>query len=381
MPRVAACAPTSSVRRADPEHAVPPSWLEVSGPMRCRGWIEEGSSLRPARRATAGAALMAAALVASASWTAPAQAQTPASGGAATPATTPAGSAAAPAPAGSTAQATARYEAGVQAAKQGRWPEAYAAFLEAWQVKQHPQIAANLGRAALMTGKPREAAERLTYFLREARDVSAEDRAKVEELLANARKQIGVLTLSVSREGAELLVDGASVGKAPVSGEIFVDPGRRVVEARVPGQPTARVEVEVAAGSTQHVGLWLVEAEAPRGPVAPTAPVVKEEGSGGARAYLVGAGIAATVAGVGAGVALGVAANSSATMRDDRPEEWERWEGERWVLSNASFWSFVAAGAIGAGTLGYVLLAPRSKGDAAVRVEARGTGVSVRGAW
>ena len=338
------------------------------------------------------------------------------------------------APADAAAQATARYEAGVLASKQGRWPAAYAAFRDAWRLKEHPQIAAGLGRAALNTGRPREAAERLAYFLREAGRLAPQHRKEVEDLLAEARKQVGTLTLSASRAGAELAVDGAPVGKAPIAREVFVDPGRRVIEARLPGLEPARVEVEVKAGSAQHVGLWLVElpcapgatpgaapapaaipAPAPAMPEAPQpAPEPSSESGEGSTSALVpsvaplvgapapgppeplenswarlrtailGGGLTATAVTGVVGVTLALGSLGKASARDEQlgdQEAYARLEGERVAMANAAFWSFVAVGTLGAGTLGFALLAPKAGDERGVRVEARGTGMMVRGTW
>lgn len=311
-----------------------------------------GLATTSARLARGGRAILAAALLASAARTSPARAEPPTD---------------------MASQAAARYEEGMTAARAERWPEAYAAFRAAWEIKQHPQIAANLGRAALKAGHPREAAERLSDFLREGRDISKEDRARGEELLAEARKQIGALTLGVNRPGAKLFLDGVAVEPAP-GGEVFVDPGPHTVEARAPGAPAVRTEVEVKAGSTQHVGLWLLEAPAP-------APAVPERSRTTLREHLIGAGIAGTIVAVGAGTALAVGSQMKAGDRNADPEGWARHEGERVALANASFWCFLAAGALGAGTLGAVLLAPRTGSDVGLRLEARGPGVVVRGSW
>lgn len=288
------------------------------------------------------------------------------------------------------ARMTARYEAGLEAAKKERWEDAYGAFLDAWRAREHPQIAANLGRAALKTGRPREAAERLTYFLREAKEISPEDRAQTERMLAEARTQVGTLMLRVNRVGVELALDGVVLGKAPIGGEVFVDPGQRMVEARAPGQAPARVEVEVRAGSTHHVGLWLPEAGGPeKGAAQPRE--AKEQGAAGIAALrgpILGAGIAATVVAAGLGTGLALGSLSKAAEREEVPydtapnqQSHDRLDGERRALANGAFWSFVVAGALGAGTLGFALLAPKAGDERAVRVEARATGLVVKGKW
>src|SRR5262249_22124873 len=76
--------------------------------------------------------------------------------------------------------AVRHYEDGVAAVKLSRWAKAYDSFLAAWKLKQHFQIAVNLGHAELKLGKYRDAAEHLTYFLQEASEVTPEERKDAE---------------------------------------------------------------------------------------------------------------------------------------------------------------------------------------------------------
>ena len=106
---------------------------------------------------------------------------------------TAAGAKAAQAAGGPMSRATqALYDEGLEAAKAEDWARAYEAFGAAWRLRRHPQIGLNLGRAALKVGRHREAAERLSGFLREAGEVSEEDRASVGALLVVARQSVGI---------------------------------------------------------------------------------------------------------------------------------------------------------------------------------------------
>jgi hypothetical protein len=284
------------------------------------------------------------------------------------------------------------YNAGVEAAKAGRWEQAQASFLAAWRLKEHGQIAANLGRAEMMVGKHRDAAEHLAYFLREATAVADDERTKAQEMLKEVRQKIGTLLLTVNREGADLFVDGVAVGKSPLSHEIFVEPGRRTFVARLQGFSPTEVSLDVTAGSSHQLGLRLSE-----NPTADPRPrsigqATTREG-GPNKAILVG-GIAATAALVGLGTAL--AGVSESTKGEQKPCDrgmpgfsecaalYNDLENERVHQLNASFWSFIASGALGTGTLVYALLAPGSepKGETTeVRVSVAGTGITIATSW
>ena len=66
------------------------------------------------------------------------------------------------------AEATRLYDEGRKLAKTDQWIKARDAFLRAWHLKPHWQIAAALGRAELKAGLHRDAAEHLTASLRDA---------------------------------------------------------------------------------------------------------------------------------------------------------------------------------------------------------------------
>jgi hypothetical protein len=77
------------------------------------------------------------------------------------------------------------------------------------------------------------------------------------------------LTISASPVGAELLVNGKSVGVAPLGASVAVDPGNVRVEARRAGYRTASQSVNVDDGASGTVDLVLEEdpsaTDAPRG--------------------------------------------------------------------------------------------------------------------
>jgi hypothetical protein len=172
------------------------------------------------------------------------------------------------------------HDEGMKAARAGQWEKARVALLEAFTRKPHCKIAATLGWAELMAGKPRDAAEHLSFFLREAQDVSAADRQKVEKMLAEAKATIGTVTVQVDAEGAEVLVDEQTVGTAPLA---------------EPPSPVQTSGLDVGAPSE------------PAGPRWRTWP------------FIGSAGLA--VVGIGLGVGLTVAANGKSQAATDQLNE------------------------------------------------------------
>ncbi|KYG03465.1 hypothetical protein BE21_51505 [Sorangium cellulosum] len=148
------------------------------------------------------------------------------------------------------------YDEGVKAAVAGKWEKARQLILESFQLEPTAAKAANLGAVELRAGKPRDAAEHLAFFLREAQQIRPRDRDKAEGMLAEAKAKIGTVTVQVEA-GAEVLVDGHPVGTAPLGRPVFVEPGSRRFEARKLGTASASQELQVQAGSAPEVQLTL----------------------------------------------------------------------------------------------------------------------------
>lgn len=301
------------------------------------------------------------------------------------------------------------FDDGVAAANRRDWPKAYDCFRTAWGLVQQYQIGAQLARAEVMLGKHRDAAEHLADVLRTTTRLDGEQRALLEQMLAEAKTRIATLTIAVNRDGAEILVDGRTVDVSPRSRELYVEPGARTIEARLPGEPPARVRVELGEGQSSAVALRFDEGRAiaprPRAPVAqsgprsaPAAPAADDASR--ARAELIlglGAGVGAL--GAGAGITTAILSVSMASERDSRcgnaaparctEAEWDAIESSRATLADIAKASFVTGAIALGGTLGYAVQQgytaqtsrPASGGSVALRVRRDGPSLVVSGKW
>jgi len=186
---------------------------------------------------------------------------------------------------------------------QGQYDKAEAAFLAAWALKKHYQIAANLGACEVKLGKYRDAAEHLAFFLREQPPSRNKDeRQRAQALFDEVRPKVGTLTIKIDVPGTIVTVDGHEVGTAPLPAEVYVEPGRHTIDAVRAADPGASVTVSVGAGEAREVTLALNKKEAlpppPRVEKRPLWPVIAA------------GGVAVVALGVGAG--LTVAANGKA---------------------------------------------------------------------
>jgi PEGA domain-containing protein len=151
------------------------------------------------------------------------------------------------------------YDQGNKLYDQKKFPEAEAAYLAAWKVKKGYDLAANLGDVELLNGKSRLAAEHLSYALREfPAGGKPALRQQLSKRLAEARQLVLTLHIEVNKPGAEVFVDGQSIGRAPIVDDVFVDPVGCTVEAKLDGFVDGREAVPSAKGGAANVKITLV---------------------------------------------------------------------------------------------------------------------------
>lgn len=295
-----------------------------------------------------------------------------------------------PAPTASTpdpsAEARAHFNQGVTFAKKGEWPKAYAAFLEAWKLKTHPQIALNLGRAEMEIGKYRDSIAHLHYHLEHA-EAGDPDMPTSRRWLTESEKKVARLEITVDVAGSEVLVDGVLEGKAPLSGRVLVDPGAHRVEV-VRGTAREARTVEVAQGASVRVSFGAAEPEPE--PALPAERVVLVDAPVEWRTAALISGGALSVAGLAmGGVFLGLsldrgaAADAAARDPSGRDAMVKAAEDEA-SFRSAMVWGFAGAGVALAGTAAVFFLVPKSKKgqvQGAVGFGARGPSLSIQGAF
>lgn len=245
----------------------------------------------------------------------------------------------APSTSGVVERAAELYREGNELYDQGKFIEAEARYQEAWNLQRSFDVAGNLGNVELEVQQPRDAAEHLSYALEIfPLGEAAEKKAFLQRRLSAAKAQIGTLRISVNVEGADVLVDGRLIGRSPLTQQVFVDPGKREIEARRAGVRTS-TSLFVAKGSDQHVALTL---------------------DAGASMTLVIAGGALGLLGVASGVTFALLSSLRGADAEAEPlgsAKRADLRDAQTTFGNLSFWSFVGSGAALAGTAVYVLTA------------------------
>jgi hypothetical protein len=191
------------------------------------------------------------------------------------------------------------YLEGDAAMKRGDYATADTLFTRAWGVSKSFDVAGALGSTKLELGKYREAAQYLSFALRNAlpsTKASARDRIKRD--LDSARQKLAAVKLSASVVEAKFVIDGGLLDPIFLGPEIFVDPGRHTFEAIAEGYVTAKSSIEVKAGEIYVVSLTLERTPPPGVPTATaTATATTPPGPPIPAMVMGGAGGAALIAG------------------------------------------------------------------------------------
>jgi hypothetical protein len=215
------------------------------------------------------------------------------------------------------------YVDGMKAAEAKNWAVAHTAFLEAWKLGEHYQIAANLGSMEIKLGRYRDAAEHLAIYLRKAPQDKVKDRMRAMAFYEEAKKKVGTVQVTVNVNGAEILVDDKVVALSPILDDIFVDPGPRSIKVRMQGYKPMETAIEASAGSTHQVPVTLAKAGdaappvmVPEEPPKPPPPPA-EEPFKPARPIVI-TGIAVGAVGILGGIIFTAVANGQASDAESR---------------------------------------------------------------
>lgn len=156
---------------------------------------------------------------------------------------------------------------GTNAFEQRQYAEAYRSLRAAWDLAPSYRTAAELGQVELQIAAYRDAATHLAYCLRHLpADVEPTAREHIEQGLAEAREHTAALRIRVTVEDADVTVDGASVGRSPLEGVVFVEPGAHELAATRLGYVETSQTVQAPVRAALDVTLNLV-------PTSPPSPI------------------------------------------------------------------------------------------------------------
>jgi hypothetical protein len=236
-------------------------------------------------------------------------------------------------------------------------------FQKAYELARTPRTTGQLGLAELAAGYPVEAEVHLSAALASPNDPSiVKYRQILADALSMARSQLGELTIQGNPPGADVIVNGHSVGTLPLPLPIRLPARNTEVVVRAPGYSDQREIMPIAGGQRHSLTVNLKSTEKPAASaatvvvtplpaVSATAPVpaagpapssttmVEQHTELGApsgsgmrtAAWIVGGG-AVVAAGTGLGLQL-------AALSTDNQEKWSTYR--RWSIVG-----YVAGGAL-----------------------------------
>lgn len=203
-------------------------------------------------------------------------------------------------------------------AERGEYPAAVQKLRVALSLQRSHDIAGNLGLVEARAELWVPAIEHIQLAL-ELLPPSAkpEVRDALEKTLGEAKTKVAELTIRVDRPGASVLVDGASVGTAPLARPVYVEARRHAVMAELRGDKSSEVIVIPGVGTRGVVDLAIAPGGAAGAEPAPVAAstIAEAEPTGfdAARPWLaVGSGTL-LVGGLVTGIAFTLVSNGYAS--------------------------------------------------------------------
>lgn len=163
-----------------------------------------------------------------------------------------------------------RFLDGVKAFDAGRFEEARTAFEQAYTLSKSSAVLLNLGLAETKTNRCVAGGNHLSQFLRDHKEATPEQKSTAATAIEDCKKKAALVAISVDAPGADVTIDGASVGKSPLVDAVFVEPGTHTVIANLDGR-TASATVDAKKGQTANATLAVKPPE-PVGPAPGTTP-------------------------------------------------------------------------------------------------------------
>lgn len=139
--------------------------------------------------------------------------------------------------------AAAHYARGIELANQGLYEAALEQFNDAYAKSPHFAVLYNIGQAQITLGRPMEAIEALSNYLRDgAEKVPLSRREQVQAQIGLLESRLAELSITTGRSGISIRVDGRDVGRTPLYQPIRLAAGTHTINASSPdGAEVTRV--------------------------------------------------------------------------------------------------------------------------------------------
>lgn len=169
-------------------------------------------------------------------------------------------------------QAKILFDKGVLALEKKNFRVALDAFTNAYEMSPHWAVLAHIGTCHANLNQPLKAIEALEQYLIDGGDnVPNDEKETAKAIIAEQRRKVGILVLSVEKTGVEAMVDGEAIGISPFK-EKLVMPGTHEVAIVFGENDIVKRSVDIEAGQEY---LLRIEQEQHL-PVAPPPPTTPE---------------------------------------------------------------------------------------------------------
>jgi hypothetical protein len=274
------------------------------------------------------------------------------------------------------AEAARRFEHAVKLYGDAEYALALAEFERVYELVPDYRVLYNIGQVNMQVGRYARALRTLEEYLKRGGDQVPVERAQQVKMdLDSLAARVARIDVRVDQPGADVLVDGVSLGVTPIAEPLVVDVGDRRLQVRLGGYRTWEQTLRLAGGDRRDLTLVLErevlqqspQVPAPKTDAMPTAgaaqPATVKAGPnlrwiGWTTAGVLGASAVVTgIAAVGAANNLAREQESSSTTRD----KLDAAEGRARALLLAT--DLLAAGAIATAsvTLYFELKAPSKR--------------------
>lgn len=211
------------------------------------------------------------------------------------------------------------FKSGVALFKEAKYSEALAEFQRAYEIAPHPLVLYNIAGCHRELSQYGDAVKAYERFLAEGKgQVPASRLTAAQTELDSIYARIARVTVTVSPDGATLLVDGNPLGTL-VEMPLILSPGEHKLVGRAPGRKDAERTVKVASGDELTVELHL--AEVPAEPDVEVAVAVAPRATTRPRRFALGAAFGTNLMALGdtgaPSVGLGVALGSRLELKAD----------------------------------------------------------------
>lgn len=158
----------------------------------------------------------------------------------------------------SAGEADDHFSKGNAAFEKEKYDVALTEYQAAWKLTKAYDLAAIMGQAEMRLEKYKDAAEHFAYALKNFPLSGDEElRKNTEASLAMVKKELATVRVKAFVKDVAITIDGAALDPSLVGSDVFLAPGKVVIQASAPGYRSEKKTYEAKAGANEDVVLTL----------------------------------------------------------------------------------------------------------------------------